>query len=378
MTELTLEQPPQPEPKPMPIVQQGGKVVVKANRLSYEGSVGATYRIWLLNIFLTIITLGIYSFWGKTRMRRYVTGSFKLAQDHFEYTGTGKELFIGFLKVFPFFLLLSFAAQAVPPLVALMLYVPVLYLIPVAIYMSTRYRLNRLTWRGIRGRLTGSPFHYGGFWLWRMFLNIITLGVLIPASDIATYGYMMNRAGFGNIRAKFDGKSAGLVTINIVTLVVSVLAFGVVMGVLNLASSAFLAAMGERASVEAAIGMGVLSGLVGGLLGAVLVILARSFYIAALQREQMRGLTLGPVRFKFTGTGYDMFRLRLGNLLLMIFTLGLAAPVVIQRKMRFMEKHVVIGGDLDNAELMQAAREKGAVGEGLDDLLGLDAGFGIG
>ncbi len=376
MTELTLEQPPQPEPKPMPSVQQGGKVVVKANRIGYDGRLGDVYKIWLLNIFLTVITLGIYSFWGKTRMRRYVSGSFKLGGDHFEYTGTGKELFIGFLKVFPFFLLVSFALQYLPPAAIIVVYVPVLYLIPVAIYMSTRYRLNRLTWRGIRGRLTGSAFRYGGFALWRMFLNGITLGILIPASDIATYGYMMNRAGFGNIRAKFEGKSAGLVGIHIATLVGAALVVGASFGLMSIlaAGAAMSAGAGGGAGAGAA-------GVMGGLAlvaGIVLAVLIRSFYHAALQREQMRGLTLGQIRFKFTGTGFDMFRLRLGNILIALFTLGLGMPVVIQRNMRFMAKHVIVGGDLDSAELMQAAREQGAVGEGLDDLLGLDAGFGIG
>lgn len=370
MTELTLEQSPQPEPKPMPSVQQGGKVVVKANRISYSGQLGDVYKIWLLNIFLTVITLGIYSFWGKTRMRRYITGSFQVGGDNFEYTGTGKELFIGFLKVFPFFLLLSVGLQFLPPYAAIIVYLPVMYLIPVAIYMSMRYRLNRLTWRGIRGRLTGSAFRYGGFALWRMFINIITLGIMIPASDIATYGYMMNRAGFGNIRAKFEGKSAGLVGIHIATLVGAVVVLFASFGLAGILSAGAMTGGGAGAFAGL--------GAVAVMLGIFLAILIRSFYHAALQREQMRGLTLGHVRFKFTGTGYDMFRLRLVNLLLVVFTLGLAMPVVIQRNMRFMEKHVIIGGDLNSAELMQAAQEKGAVGEGLDDLLGLDAGFGIG
>lgn len=378
MTELTLEQPPQPEPQPMPSVQQGGKIVVKANRLSYTGLLGDVYKIWLLNIFLTVITLGIYSFWGKTRMRRYVTGSFKLGGDHFEYTGTGKELFIGFLKVFPFFLIVSVALQYMPPEMILVVYLPIMYLVPVAIYLATRYRLNRLTWRGIRGRLSGSAFRYGGFWLWRAFLNMITLGILIPASDIATYGYIMNRAGFGNIRAKFDGKSAGLIGIHIATLLGAGVALGAGFGLGSLLTGAIVSSMGDAALAGGAapqIGVIIFLCTILGILGAVLI---RSFYHAALQREQMRGLTLGHVRFKFTGTGFDMFRLRLGNLLLLVFTLGLAMPVVIQRNMRFMEKHVIIGGDLNSAELMQAAHEKGAVGEGLDDVLGLDAGFGIG
>jgi uncharacterized membrane protein YjgN (DUF898 family) len=363
MTELSLEPAAQSEPIESPLPVQSSRVVVKANKLAYLGRVGETYRIWLLNIFLTIITIGIYSFWGKTRMRRYVAGHFVLGGDHFEYTGTGKELFIGFLKVFPFFIMLSVSAQFLPPAAVMGMYTLLLLFVPVIIYMAMRYRLNRTTWRGIRGRLTGSAFSFGGFALWRMFLNVITLGILIPASDIAMHSYMMNRAGFGNIRARYEGRAGGLIVVNIITLVlvvVIVLAAGFLM-------TALLAA-GD-------VGVGLLVVI---LLEVALIIMARSFYSAALQREKLRGLTLGPIRFKTTATGFDICRLRLGNILLLVFTLGLGFPVVIQRNMNFTAKHVIIGGDLNGAEIMQAVQQNGAVGEGLDDLLGIDGGFGIG
>lgn len=384
MTDLTLEQPAEPaQPEtaaPQPLAS-AGRVTVKANRIGYSGQVGMLYRIWLLNIFLSVITLGIYNFWGKTRMRRYVTGCFKLGGDHFEYTGTGKELFTGFAKISPVLILFYVAAIFLPEAAQIILVLAIVYIIPVAIFMAMRYRLNRLTWRGIRGRLTGSPFRFGGFSLWRTFLNIISFGILIPASDLATYGYMVNRAGIGNIRARFDGKAGALIRTHIVTLVmcgvVVVALIGMVMGAAAL-SGAAMQAEGADADVEK------LGNAIGGyaviafIVGFVLIMLIRSFYHAALMREKMRGLTLGSIRFKCTATGMDVLKLRLGNLLIIVFTLGLGYPLTIQRRMRFLSDKLMVGGDLDDAALMQAAHEKGAVGEGLDDLLGLDADIGIG
>ncbi|MFN7114448.1 MAG: YjgN family protein [Alphaproteobacteria bacterium] len=395
MTDLTLEQPPEATP-PQPTEAQpqamaaqsvaGGRVTVKANRIGYSGQTGSVYKIWLLNIFLTVITLGIYSFWGKTRMRRYLTGSFRLGGDNFEYTGTGKELFIGFLKVLPVVIALYAAAFFLPHQLVMVIYLPILYLFPVAIFMAMRYRLNRLTWRGIRARLTGSPFRFGGFALWRMFLNIVSFGILIPASDIATYGYMANRAGIGNVRAKFDGKVAALIRTHIVTLILCVVSIlgtvGAVMGIAYLSVSSGTGDLGRAAS-QVADRFGRMQAMsaaapVGIILSIFVVIMIRSYYHAALMREKMRGLTLGKIRFKCTATGFDVLKLRLGNLLIIVFTLGLGFPVVIQRRMRFMADKLIVGGDLDDAQMMQAARESGAAGEGLDDIFGIDADLGIG
>ena len=131
------------------------------NEITYDSRTGQVYKIWLLNLFMNIITLGIYNFWGKTRLRKYVAGSFSLRGDRFEYTGAGKELFFGFLKAIPVlfgiytpFMIATFIApDAAWPAVFL---IPFFYIIPVALYSALRYRLSRLQWRGIRYRLEGS------------------------------------------------------------------------------------------------------------------------------------------------------------------------------------------------------------------------------
>jgi len=184
-----------------------------------------------------------------------------------------------------------------------------------------------------------------------------------------------DRCRFGNMRARFEGKSSALVATHVVTLIISgVIVVAAIGAVFFAGGAAAMSGAGQEGAAAAASGVAFIAFLLAG----VLIMLTRSFYHAALMREKMRGLTLGSIRFKCTATGLDVLKLRLGNLLLVVFTLGLAMPVVIHRRMKFSAQHLIVGGDLDSAELMQAAREKGAVGEGLDDLFGIDTDIGLG
>jgi len=62
------------------------------------------WRGWLLlgihivNVLLTIVTLGVYYFWAKVRVRSYILSQTECAGDRFAYHGTGRELLLGFVK----------------------------------------------------------------------------------------------------------------------------------------------------------------------------------------------------------------------------------------------------------------------------------------
>jgi uncharacterized membrane protein YjgN (DUF898 family) len=68
------------------------------------------------NALLIIVTLGIYRFWATARQRRYLWGRTHVIDDNLEWTGTGKEMFVGFLIVvailLPFFLFIQFLFPA--------------------------------------------------------------------------------------------------------------------------------------------------------------------------------------------------------------------------------------------------------------------------
>src|SRR3970040_1427298 len=80
--------------KPSPAGSTPGGI----RQLSFHGSGGSLFGIHIVNVLLTLITLGIYYFWGKVRVRSYLLSQSEFEGDRFSYHGTGKELLIGWLK----------------------------------------------------------------------------------------------------------------------------------------------------------------------------------------------------------------------------------------------------------------------------------------
>jgi uncharacterized membrane protein YjgN (DUF898 family) len=67
-------------------------------RFSFHGSGGSLFGIQIVNLFLTLVTLGIYSFWGRVKVRKYMMSQSDFEDDRFAYHGTGKESLLGWLK----------------------------------------------------------------------------------------------------------------------------------------------------------------------------------------------------------------------------------------------------------------------------------------
>ncbi|RFA27198.1 hypothetical protein CAI21_15230 [Alkalilimnicola ehrlichii] len=65
-------------------------------RVAHHGSGAELFVIYLVNLLLKVITLGIYHFWAVTRVRRYLWAQTSFDGERFEYTGTGRQLFLGF------------------------------------------------------------------------------------------------------------------------------------------------------------------------------------------------------------------------------------------------------------------------------------------
>ena len=94
-------------------------------------------------------------------------------------------------------------------------------------------------------------------------------------------------------------------------------------------------------------------------------------YKAALVRRIAETLTYGPVRFRAEVTFGEVFRLRIPNLLLMVFTLGFAYPYVVMRTTRFIARHIEIHGDIRTAAIGQTEVETPRYGEGLMEFFGI-------
>lgn len=186
------------------------------HRLGYDGRGGDIAKIALWNGFLTIVTLGIFRFWAKTRMRRYVWSRFSFDGDRVEYTGTGGELFKGFVVA-----LLLFLAFAIPIRLTIVFSEPtswipqvfgglytvvILVLVSIAPFFAHRYRLTRTRWRGIRGGMQAKLWPYFGRVIGYGLLTFVTLGVAYPIGSVGKKRYLWNHSRFGTAPINCDAK----------------------------------------------------------------------------------------------------------------------------------------------------------------------------
>ncbi|MGH6947105.1 MAG: YjgN family protein [Kiloniellales bacterium] len=192
----------------------------KSTAIDYSGRGGELAGITVANTLLTILTLGIYRFWAKTRVRRYLWSHVSFHDSPLEYTGRGIELFLGFIAAVVILTPLIVVPSYIIPLLDLGLAVSigfsvfqgvvVLLLIQVAVYRAWRYRLSRTQWRGVRAGLDGSSFAYAQrAFLWTL-ASVVTLGLAVPWANVALHRYRLEHTWFGSKRFSFDGNGRAL------------------------------------------------------------------------------------------------------------------------------------------------------------------------
>jgi hypothetical protein len=188
-------------------------------RVAYEGRPGLV-GLLTKNFFLTLITIGIYRFWAATRLRRYLWSNIRIGGDGLEYTGTGRELFLGFLVglavlaplsiVYIVAYRLSLGSPVLAACIQGVYFIALFVFLQVALFRSRRYRLSRTTWRGIYAGQTGSTWHYLGLYLGYGALTLVTLGLALPWMHVALARYKLDNTTFGNRTMHIDAKGSAL------------------------------------------------------------------------------------------------------------------------------------------------------------------------
>ena len=133
----------------------------------FLGDGRAYWRLLIRGGVLLMFTLGIYRFWLTTDIRRFLWSNTELAGDGFEYTGTARELLIGFLMalailvpLYTVFFIIALGGGALGEMSGLLSFVLLTLLGHYAVYRARRYRLTRTIFRGVRFHQTGSAWRY--------------------------------------------------------------------------------------------------------------------------------------------------------------------------------------------------------------------------
>jgi len=355
----------------------GGAAAEDARAIRFTGNWREYLPIAITNALLIICTLGIYRFWAAARQRRYLWSRTHFIDDSLEWTGTGKEKFLGFLIVMcvlgPFLLFFQFLF---PALVArgkteaaggilFLFYIALIYLGGFARFRALRYRLSRSWWHGIRGGSNDPGWNYGGEYLGRFALAAMTMFIVYPWTATRLWNSRWNAMSFGPLEFRANLNAEGLkwrwALIYLAPIVVGIVA----------AVIAALAGLGPSTGAPRGTISGVIAAIV--LLVYLVIPLATLNWYAKYFRHAAEATSLGDLEFGFDATTLQWLGLFLGNLGLAIVTLGFGITYWGYRNWAFMVRHLHVYGAIDIGELTQSTTHAPREAEGFADAFDVGA-----
>ena len=361
----------------------------------FLGTGSEYFRIWIVNLLLTIVTLGIYSAWAKVRRLKYMYRNTQIAEASFDYHGSpiailkGRLIALVLLIAYNFSFRLSLTVGVVTLLILAAIF-------PWLIRQSLRFRARYSSYRGIHFQFVGGlpeiyliaaplilfvvPAVLLGFyaedeakpptWLTALF-GVALLGyfVVLPYLHYRFKRYQHANAFLGSTAARFNATAGQFYAVYGILLAIS-LGIAVVFG--GVVFAAGLGFRGEGAASAFGIGMLLLIILV---YAAYLLLFAA--FVVLIQNLVWNHTTLGEVSFRSNARVLALSRIYLVNILLLIVTLGLYTPFAVIRSLKYRLESVTAAtaSGMDQFLGKASAQQVGAAGEGAADLFDFDIGL---
>lgn len=184
-------------------------MVLATLKTEYVGVRGALFRLAFVGSLLTVLTLGFYRFWMKTRLRRYYWSAIRPGGKPLEYLGEPLEKLLGFLAAVVFLsfyigivnlilMFLSFSLFQNNFAAYILSFIGILPILFFARYRARRYILARTRWRGVRFGLDNGAWGYAWRALVHWLVTILSLGLLWPRMTFWLEKYRTDRTYYGS------------------------------------------------------------------------------------------------------------------------------------------------------------------------------------
>lgn len=386
------------------------------NKMTFHGTGREFFGIWIVNVVLSLLTLGIYSAWAKVRTKKYFYGNTELARDRFDYHATPKQILIGrAIAVTAFFI--WFLSGHFSPLFSSVLFILGLAVMPWLARNNARFNARMTSYRNVRLNFTGTLMGAYAAILGRGVLLILTIIVFVtfataPTSGFITFifvvggltsvlvmfawmmkgiaSYFANGYGYGKL--KFNATlSTGFFVRTYIWAVfiwilasIGVLAFGALIAVVSGQffslpdiGSAELSTFNIEHIATALGAMSVMVLMYFMLFASMLIVTA---FIHTRTRNhvfsQMMVGESGDYRLSSKMNTADYTLLVITNFFMQVLTLGLARPWVMVRTARYVLSVTAVHGDLDALSVYEDENgAKSAVGDEMSQVFDLDIGI---
>ena len=367
--------------------------------IEFTGSGSEYFRIWVVNLLLMLVTLGIYYPWAKVRRLRYFHANTLVGGEPLGFHADPKKMLKGYFLVGLMFSLYSVAGNF-SALAGFLAFVIVAAIWPALIKSSMQFRLGNTSWRGMRFRFKGSV---GGayqavvpLFIPSLVILAAVVGVVNPGKPPAWYlatlaivfvvtlavfpwllwnlkQYQHNHYALASLQTTFKAKLGPFYLVFFKTVGILLIPVAVIVAVT--AASVFSGGTSPRSTLTP--GMIASLAMAGFLISASAVIIAKPYITARLQNLVWTQTGNSSLRFVSDLRVSSLLWLTVKNWLLVMLTLGLYWPFAAVAVARLRLEAVTVKTRVDPELLvnqMQSA-EGEAAGDAAGDLFGLDIGL---
>lgn len=308
--------------------------------LSFKGDGIGLLKLYFVNMLLMIVTLGFYFPWAKAAVGRYMHSNTELDGKPFVFHGTGKEMFIGFLKAVGIMILFG-ALFNILPMILGFYAIPMMFIVmvifsalitPYVIHGSMRYRTSRTSWNGIHWGYRGKLNVFAGKFIGGWILTVLTLGIYGAWYAQTLRRYLVGNTRFGNTQFNYEGDGLSYLLLHLKGILLTIFTLGIYSFWYNKDIFSYFL---DNTSAD-------------------------------LEGDQ--------IEFRTELTGVAICIHLFSNMLLIIFTLGFGFPWAIVRSLRFFYANIIIEGSFNTEKLINTEEEyNNALGVELGDVM--DASF---
>lgn len=345
------------------VVVMGAPTVMSGEPLRFQfvGTGGDYFRIWIVNLVLTVLTLGIYSAWAKVRREQFFHRNTLLAGSGFDYHGNPKAILKGRAIAWSLLLLMGVSQKVSTVLYGLLVLcsIPIL---PWLLLRSLKFRAANTSYRGLRFRHRGT---YGQAFIAFVAHGIpaFVTGIWMPMWMRAVKRFQLDNLSYGASPFKSDPEVRGFFGAYFKAGLLMILPIAVFVAFL-------IPAIASGGKSSASIGlMGILLPI-GFLL--TFSLLVRPYVQVRLANLTWNATSLSGRSFISTQAYGSYLSVVVGNFLMVVLTLGLYWPWAKVREAAYRLEHLALEDTDLNRFASLAHNERSAVGEEIADAFDLD------
>lgn len=304
----------------------------------FFGKTGEFFGIWIVNVLLSIVTLGIYSAWAKVRTYQYFYGNTEIDGHRFTYLATPIQILKGRIIAVVLFVLYS-VVSSVSPAAGGIFMLLLIVATPFLICASLRFNLRMTSYRNVRFNFTGGYWQALVNFILLPILSVFTLYLLLPWVLKRIDQFLLENSQYGDKQFQPELSTGHYYKTAILTVLLTIglflmflVAMSMIMGV-SMSLSGF-----EQASASSVL----LPFFMFAMYLAIIAIVS-AYYQASIRNHVFDSTELEDVaEFKSSYDFLSLAWLQASNMMALIGSFGLAYPWTKIRKARYVVEHTEV------------------------------------